>query len=349
MADIFERFRQIARETYKLDPAHYLSAPQLSFDAAKLITRVNYELLSDTAMHYMVDEGIRGGVAMITTRFARANNPLVPGFDQTKPTSWIKGLDANNLYGWAMSQYLPLSDFEWLEPAEILKIDWLAQKDEQEFGYILCADLVYPQVLHDKHNDYPMAPERMQIQPTMISETQVKLRAQYKMPRNSAYTKLVPNLLNKREYVLHYRLYKYYLEHGLVGSKIHKVIKFRQSPWLKKYIELNQAKRAEASTEFDKEFYKLMNNAVFGKTCEKQKKPTNIRLVQSIQKLALAANNPAFMDARIFREDLAAVELQKKHMRINRPTYAGFAILDLAKLLMYRCARHSNSNSLVLL
>ena len=92
-----------------------------------------------------------------------------------------------------------------------------------------------------------------------------------------------------------------------------------------------------------------MNNAVFGKTCENQKKRTNIRLVQSIQKLALAANNPAFMDARIFREDLAAVELQKKHIRINRPTYAGFAILDLAKLLMYRCACHSNSNSHVLL
>ena len=206
LADIFERFRQIARETYMLDPAHYLSAPQMSFDAVKLIIRVNYELLSETALYYLIDEGIRGGVAMITTRFARANNPLVAEYDPSKPTSWIKGLDANNLYGYAMSQYLPLTDFTWLDQAEISKIDWLAQEDEQEYGYILCVDLVYPPELHDRHNDYPLAPERMQIQPSMISETQVKLRAQYKLPRNSAYTKLVPSLQDKHEDLLHYRL-----------------------------------------------------------------------------------------------------------------------------------------------
>ena len=105
---------------------------------------------------------------------------------------------------------------------------------------------------------------------------------------------------------------------------------------MKPYIELNQKKRAQATTDLEKDFYKLMNNSVFGKTCENMKKRTNIKLVQDARKAEKLISNPAFMDVRIFSEDLIAVELQKTQLKINKPFYAGFTILDLAKLHMYK-------------
>ena len=190
LADVFENFRDLGRRTYKLDPAYYLSSPQLSFDAALLHTEAEPELISDTAMYQMIDDGIRGGVAMISTRYARANNPEVEGYDPTKPISWIKGLDANNLYGWSMAQPLPYSDFEWVDQDELTKIDWLAQTVNQEIGYIAKVDLEYQAELHDKHNDYPLVPERIKFQDEWLSETAVNIRPQYKIPRSDCNTKL---------------------------------------------------------------------------------------------------------------------------------------------------------------
>ena len=123
-------------------------------------------------------------------------------------------------------------------------------------------------------------------------------------------------------------------------TKVPGAMSFFQSPWLKPYIELNQRQRANAKSEFESDFYKLMNNAVFGKTCENQKKRTNIRLVQDLKKMLDLVGKPTFRDVRIFREILAAVELQKTKVQINKPFYIGFAVLDLSKLHMYRCVSH---------
>jgi len=323
---------------YKLDPAHYLSAPQLSFDAALRETRMKLELVSDPRMFEMIDSGIRGGVAMISHRYARANNPGVDDYDPEKPTSYIKGVDANNLYGWAMSQPLPYEGFEWMAPSELESIDWKAQLDDQAYGYILKVDLDYPQELHDLHNDYPLAPERLIVKDEWLSEKQVNLRVQYKMGRTDLATKLIPNLLNKRNYVIHYRVLKFYLAHGLILKKVHAGIKFLQSSWLAGYIRKNQEMRAQASNDEEADFYKLMNNSLYGKTVENLKKRTNIKLVQDIKKLQELINKPHLLDVRVFSEELAAVELQKTQLRIDRQFYIGFTVLDLAKLHMYSYA-----------
>ena len=138
LADVFEAFRNMALETYGLDPAYYVSTPQLSWDAMLKITGVSIELISDPAMFRMVDSGIRGGGCMISTRFAHANNEeLGDDYDLNKPKGWIKGLDANNLYGWPISQPLPLREFSWVPKEELQNINWLEQTEDQEFGYIL--------------------------------------------------------------------------------------------------------------------------------------------------------------------------------------------------------------------
>ena len=293
LADIFESFRRICRNIYQLDPAYYLSAPQLSFDAALKKTNAHLELVSDPMMFSMIDDGIRGGVAMISKRYAHANNPLVEGYDSTKPRAYIKGLDANNLYGWAMSQPLPLSNFDWVEQVELQKIDWLAQTAEQATGYFVKVDLEYPPELHALHNDYPLAPERLQVRSEWLSPKLVDIKAKYNMARGQSSNKLIPNLMNKNGYVVHYLNLKFYLEHGMKLTKVHAAISFFQTPWLKPYIELNQRERANAKSDFESDFYKLMNNAVFGKTCENQKKRTNIRLVQDLKKMMdLVGNQP---------------------------------------------------------
>jgi len=120
-------------------------------------------------MFSMIDSGISGGISMISNRYAHANNPQIAGYDPTKPKSWIKGLDANNLYGWAMSQALPISNFEWVPQEELDKIDWLTLKDDAPKGYILTVDLEYTQEVHDLHNDYPLAPERMRVKDEWLS------------------------------------------------------------------------------------------------------------------------------------------------------------------------------------
>ena len=141
--------------------------------------------------------------------------------------------------------------------------------------------------------------------------------------------------MNKKRYVLHYRNLKFYLEHGLILKKVHHVIKFHQSRWMKNYVKLNQDHRISSQNEVEQDFFKLMNNSLFGKTCENQKKRTQIKLVNNRQDFQNLVNKPQFMDCRQFSDTLAAVEMQKTQLRINKPSYVGFVVLELSKLIMY--------------
>jgi len=187
LADVFEAFRDVSLANYDLDPAHYVSSPQLSSDSMLHLTDCNLTLVTDKAMYEMIDGGIRGGVCMISQRHATANNKYMGDrYDPTKPSKYIMYWDANNLYGWAMSQPMPTGEFRWIEPAEFNQIDWTKQVVNQDYGYIIDCDLDYPEELHTAHNDYPLAPERMAIESKYLSETQVALRRNYAMPKTSA-------------------------------------------------------------------------------------------------------------------------------------------------------------------
>ena len=171
LADVFENFRKVCQEKYGLDPVHYYSAPGLSWDALLKKTGVELELLTDLDMHLFIERGMRGGISMASKRYAKANNPLVEGYDPAQPTSYITYLDANNLYGWAMSLPLPKKNFHWkrvmLTEDQIMKM-----KQNSKKGWILEVDLEYPAHLHDAHNDYPLAPEKKVIKPEQMSEYQ---------------------------------------------------------------------------------------------------------------------------------------------------------------------------------
>ena len=156
LADVFENFRDICIENYKLDPAHYFTAPGLAWDAALKVTEVNLELLSDVDMLLMVEKGIRGGISIISNRYGKANNKYMGDkFNFNKPSKYIQYLDANNLYGWAMSKPLPTHGFKWMKANEL--------ETWENYSCILEVDLEYPQSLHDLHSDYPLAPEQIEV------------------------------------------------------------------------------------------------------------------------------------------------------------------------------------------
>ena len=228
------------------------------------------------------------------------------GFNPENPSKYLVYLDANNLYDWAMSKPLPTKGFKWMTKEELQ--DW------NNHTCILEVDLEYPEELHDLHNEYPLAPERLTV---------------------NKVEKLISNLNNKISYVLHYKNLKLYESLGMKVTKIHRGIKFKESPWLKEYIDMNTSLRAKAKNEFEKDFFKLMNNAVFGKTMENIRKHVNIKLVDNKKQAKMLAAKPNFERCTIFDENLIVIHMKKTRIVYDKPVYLGLCILDLSKTLMY--------------
>ena len=307
LADVFQKFREVSLEVgrFEIDPAHYLSAPQMSWDAMLKRTAVELDLITDPAMYLMIEGGMRGGVCVISQRHSKANFPAMGReFDPSQPNTFILYVDSNNLYGWAMSQVLPSGGFEWVSREEWENINWVGLSETDLVGYFVECDLEYPAELHADHNDYPLAPERGEIEPEMLSENQMEITRHYARTRTRNNVKLVPNLMKKIKYTTHYLNLKFYLDHGLRLSKIHRVIRFQQSAWMRPYIQMNTALRATAANDMERDFHKLMNNSVYGKTCENQRKRTDIRLMNDRVEAAKLLDKPHCIDVLIFDENL---------------------------------------------
>jgi len=330
LADVFENFRKVCNEYYKLDPCHYFTSPGLSWDAMLKMTKIKLQLITDIDIFQFIEKGMRGGISCITNRHGTANNKYMKDYDENKPTKYISYLDANNLYGWAMSQYLPTGGHKWLKPDNV---DLSKYKDDSKKGIILEVDLEYPKEFHDKHNDYPLAPEALNITDDMLSPYANDIKNLYNI--HSGGVKLAPNLMNKMKYVVHYRNLQLYTDLGMKITKVHRVLEFDQSPWLKLYINFNTDKRKAAKNKFEKDFFKLMNNSVFGKTMENLRKRVDIRLVTSEKKLLKWVAKPSFVSSKIFNNNLVAIHKIKETLVLNRPVYVGQAILDISKTLMY--------------
>ena len=334
LADVFENFRGTCIQYYKLDPCHYFSSPGLAWDAMLSMTGVKLKLMTDVDMFQFIEKGMRGGVFYISKRLGKANNKYMSNHNKSDPSKYITYLDANNLYGWAMSQHLPTGGFKWLTDDEINKVDLEKYKDDHNKGLILEVDLHYPKKLHDLHNDYPLGPEKVKVSKGMLSKYCDKIAKKHNVSFGQV-TKLIPTLCSKKNYVLHYRNLKLYKDLGLKVKKVHRVLSFNQSPWLKQYIDFNTEKRKLAKNAFEKDFFKLMNNSVFGKTMENLRKRVNVKLVTDEKSLLKLTNKPTYIRSKIFNENLASVHRIKETLTLNRPAYVGMCILDLSKTLMY--------------
>ena len=324
LANVYESFRKVCLDNYGLDPAHFYTAPRLAWKACLKKTGVNLELLKDPDMLLMFESGIKDGITQSVHKWAIANNPYMGcEYEPLRSTNYLQYLDANNLYGWAMSQPLPTGEFKWVdienlkqEARELKKpIDMMVRNSNNRgVGYVLEVEVKYPRELHDLHNDLPFMCEKIRV---------------------NGVEKLVPNLLDKKKYVIHVKTLKQALDHGLVLEKIHRVIHFKQSAWMKEYIDFNTRLRKVAKNDFEKDFYKLMNNSVFGKTMKNIRKHRDIKLVNNKEDYLKQVMKPNFKGGVLMGADLMSCEMGKVKVKMNKPVYLGQAILDLSKTIMY--------------
>jgi hypothetical protein len=230
LADIFENFRETCYNTYDLDPAYYYTAPGLSWDSMLKCTKIKLELLTDIDMIHFITNGIRGGLSQCSKRYACSNNKYMGElYDEEKESVYLTYVDANNLYGYAMSESLPYGGFKWLTENEIEKFDVQKSTLNEEKGYILEVDLDYPETLHSSHADFPFAIEKA------IPDA-----------LNSKQKKLIGSVKPKTNYIIYYKNLVQCLHKGLILKKIHKILEFNSSKFLQKYINLNNDLRTKS-------------------------------------------------------------------------------------------------------
>ena len=196
LVDVFENFRKTCIQYYKLDPCHYFTSPGLSWDAMLKMTDIKLELIVDIDMFQFLEKGMRGGVRYIANRYGKANNEYMKEYDEKAPSKYIMYLDANNLYGWAMSQYLPTGGFRWMTEKQTNNIDLAKYNDNSKKGLIPEVDLAYPKELHDLHNDYPLGPEKVKVTKDMLSIYCQKIANKYNISTDLV-RKLIPTKTNK--------------------------------------------------------------------------------------------------------------------------------------------------------
>ncbi|XP_050439984.1 uncharacterized protein LOC126845367 [Adelges cooleyi] len=315
LADVFESFRNLCMNTFHLDASHYFTAPGFAFQAMLKFTNVELERLKDYDMHLMLEAGIRGGICNSVKRHVKANIPNVEGinYNPDKPTSWLTYFDCVNLYGKAMLSVLPFRNFEWLED---LSLDITTIPNNSKYGYILEVDVDYPEHLHNDHNDFPFLPE-------------------FTFPPNSKVKKLMTTFNPKRNYVVHYRSLKQAIANGLVVTKVHRIVKFEQKKWMAPYVKLCTEMRRNATNEFEKAFWKLAINSVFGKCMENVRKRMNMKLVTTDRQAHRLMIKPSFKDRTIYSNNLMAIHMFKEKLKFDKPIYVGLAILDISKTVMY--------------
>lgn len=319
LADLFENLRRTCLNAYKLDPARYNSMSAVSWDAMLKLTQVELELLTDVTMQAFLKKGMRGGYAHCCQRYAKANNRFLDSYDSNEKDNYIMYYDANNLYGWAMSQPLPYGGFEWTDVSEDFKIP-----ADSEVGYYLEVDLEYPnsKIIHDDHADFPFCPEK-------------KICA-------TGDERLITDLTSKKNYVVHYSYLNECLENGLLLRKVHRVLKFKQKPWLKPYVDFNTEQRAVATSTTEKDFYKLMNNSIYGKAITNVENYSGVKIFQhwfmkgSKRGGFHATARPEYHSHAITSDNSITVQYNKTKHVFKFPVYVGYSTLDLAKTHMYK-------------
>ena len=330
LVDAFEKYREFFLGNYDIDPCYCYSAPGLSWQCGLKKTKIELELLEDYDMLMMFEKGIRGGYSgVLGSRHVKANNKYLKDFDETKESNYLLYLDANNLYGWAMSQNLPTEDFKWEEDEDYYKNVPFPR------GCIIECDLEYCDETKLKTHKFPLAPEKLTIDESELSPYQRNVMATEKK-QNIKSEKLILNLKDKEKYVIHYKMLEYYENLGLKVKKVYRTISFKERAWLKEYIDFNTNQRKIAKSDFEKDLFKLLNNSFYGKTVENIRNRTEVQLCSSDEEIKKYASKANFKGYVKFDENTIAMQKKITSIYFNKPIYIGMCVLDYSKLLMYK-------------
>ena len=286
-------------------------------------------------MHDLFQRGIRGSLIFVNKHHVKSETR---GDDHIH----LKYYDQNNLYGSALSKPLPHSKFNWLDETELQHFsnpsNITALADDGDWGYYFEVDLIYPNNIKTKTSDFPLAPESGEVTLEMFSNFMKEFHKDLQkcgQPKFKPCRKLLLTQFDKEKYLVHFAILKFYLNMGMILTKVHRVIKFRQKPFFKLYIDTNSQKRAASKNSFEKDYYKYKNNSLFGKTMEDVRKRMDYKLVNNINKIDKLVSSPLFLDRDIIDEDIVGVKMFKSELELCKPIYIGQAVLDYSKLEMY--------------
>ncbi len=365
LADAVVAFRDKVWSLFQLDMCQYLSLPHLAKDIMLKETGCEIDHMTDYEMIDLVRRNIRGGLSFVNLREAQAGQIIFgvrdPGdvdghtddwFDPIARDAAQEGddlqekmselhrwillyLDANNLYGWAMSQSLPMGDYEWMEEDEVA--DFCVERDVQPFGphgYVLEVDLTYPKDLHMAHNSFPLAPETVNISWSDLSIYSRNCKEAMGQATRHSAKKLTATFNPRKKYLVHGENLKYYLRKGLRLDKIHRIIKFKQSRFIQPFIEKCTRMRSQAATKAEQDLWKLICNSLYGKFIESGEKRMDCRFSRTRAGAVRNATSPLYKSSVIFGEDFSVSFHNKKELVMNQSWLIGFTVLELSKLRM---------------
>lgn len=330
LAQVMIAFRKRMFDEFQLDCAHYLSAPMLAFDIMLKTTGVTLELLKDPDMLLLIEKNLRGGVSFVGTRHVT----MPDNFDAETTDECLCYLDVVNLYGRCMHSHLPVGDFRWLDREEIDATDWLKQDREQSEGYFVECDLFVPPHLHAKFSAMPLAPEKYEIhedEMSLYSRECHKIIGGGNGRQKYSSEKLCGTLHRKENYLSHYVNLRHYLEQGLILEKVHRVIAFKQAPFLRDYITLMTEKRKQAKTEFEKSLIKICINSIYGKCIQGLRDYMTVKFVTKEKWLNRYLSDPCYSSHQIIGENCVAFFRKVKVVQMCKPYAVGFSILELSK------------------
>ena len=329
LADIFQKFSNFACETYELDCRHSFTLPGYSWECMLKMTKIELELILDSDKYLFLMDTIRGGITVCNKKYLKSNNIYTIKKDQNSDINkYLMYLDANNLCGLSMSKPLPYKNFK-------LSNDESLNENNLNTG-IYEVDIEIPENLHNKFKDFPVCPEIKSMNENNLSEYRKYLNNKLDIKYNEKDKKLILDLSPKKNYKVYYNNLEYYLKLSIKVTKIHKIFTFDEKPFLKEYIDLNKNLRKYAKNDLEKDLFKLMNNAIFGKSIENILNRSNIKLINNDpEKLSKLIRQPNFENVYEITDKLCLVKSKSIKTKFNKPIYMGAVILEKSKLHMY--------------
>ena len=298
-----------------------MSLPGYTWQCGMKYTGINLQTLQDKDMILLLENNIRGCISSVMgDRYIKS--------DKNKKILYI---DANNLYGWAMSESLPYDEIKLDNNVNLEDI--LNTPDYSDIGYFVEVDLKYPDNIKQKTKNFPFAPENKKVNPDNFNDYMKEIK-----PDNYTSTKkLICDWSDKKNYLVHYRMLKFYIRYGMIIDKFHKIISFKQSKWLEKIISFNTQKRNKAKNDFEKDFYKLLNNAFYGKTMENVRNRLKIKFINKddYREIIKQQSKLTFNGIHKAYENCDSYTFKQNEVLMDKPIYLGFTVLELSKLLMY--------------
>ena len=321
LACVFENFIKVSVNEFDINPLHCVSLFGYTWQCGLKYTRINLQTLQDKDMILFLEIKIRGGV--ISVMGDRCINS-----DENKKILYA---DANNLYGHSMSQPLPFDEIEFDQ--NVTLEDILNTPDDSDIGFFIEVDLKNPDNIKEKTKNFPFAPVNKKIIPDKFNIYMKEIR-----PDTSTQTKkLICDWSDKKNYLIRYRMLKVYVRHGMIVDKVHEKKSFRQSKCLEKYINFNTQKRKKAVNDFEKDFYKLLNNAFYGKTMENVRNRLKIKIIYKgeVREIIKQQSKLTFKGIQELYENCDSYTFKQKEVFMDKPIYLGFTVLEISKLIMY--------------